>query len=58
VQGVGYGREVEMIVASRRHGGADEDAVDEEGRRHLLQPKPRRADCAGDDVEGDGGGEA
>ena len=39
-----------MIVAAGRRGDADEDAVDEEGHRRLLQPQPGMADRAGDDV--------
>ena len=47
-----------MIVAPRRRGDADEDAVDEEGHRHLLQPQPGVADGAGDDVAHHQDGEA
>ena len=37
---------VEMVVAPRRRRRADEDAVDEEGAGHLLQPEPGMADRA------------
>jgi hypothetical protein len=53
VQRIGDRREIEMIVAPAGDRRAGEDRIDEEGRRHLLQPQPRPADLAGDDVEDD-----
>ena len=40
-----------MVVAARRGRHADEHAPGEERRRHLLQPQPRCAQRARDDVE-------
>ena len=45
--------QIEVVVAARRRGHADEHAPGEEGGGHLLQPQPRRADRAGDHVEED-----
>ena len=39
-----------MIVAAGCRADAEKDSIDEEGHRDLLQPKPRAADGAGDDV--------
>ncbi|MEH2559286.1 hypothetical protein V1286_006815 [Bradyrhizobium algeriense] len=39
-----------MIVAPRRRADADEDAINEECHRRLLEPEPGVADGAGDDV--------
>src|SRR4029079_1327826 len=51
---VADGSEEEVVVTPCRHGGADEDAVDEKSRGDLLQPQPWPADLAGDDVADDG----
>src|SRR5258708_39362012 len=47
-----------MIVAPCRYRGADEDAVDEEGRGDFLQPQPWCPDRARDDVADHRGAEA
>src|SRR5262249_35908937 len=47
-----------MVAAPRRDRGAGEDRVDEEGRRHLLQPQPGPPDLARNDVEDDGSAKA
>jgi hypothetical protein len=47
-----------MIVAPSCDRGAGKDRVDEEGRRHLLQPQPWPADLARDDIENDGAAKA
>src|SRR4029077_20923297 len=41
---------IEMIIAPRRGGNADKRSIDEEIHRRFLQPQPRMADRAGDDV--------
>ena len=51
VQRFGNRSEIEVVVAPGRHGRADENAIDEEGLRHLLQPQPWVPDRARDDVE-------
>ena len=48
---LGDGGQEQVIVAPRRDGAADEDAVDEECRGHFLQPQQRVAGFARDHVD-------
>src|SRR4029077_16356212 len=41
---------IEMVVAPRRGGDTDKRSIDEEIHRRFLQPQPRMANRAGDDV--------
>src|SRR6201987_4701889 len=43
--------EIKMIIATRSYGSAEEDRINEQRRRHLLQPKPRVTDRPRDNVE-------
>jgi hypothetical protein len=47
----GESGEVEVVVAPRRRRGAGENSIDEQGRRHLLEPQPGMADRPRHDVE-------
>src|SRR5580704_18035248 len=50
---LGNRREIEMIVAPGGDRRPDENTVDEQGRRDLLQPQPGMAERSRQDVERD-----